>query len=199
MSTITHPPLVPMSPGRVPYRLSVDQYDAMVAAGVFTKRDRLELIEGLLVAKMTKHPPHSISQELCRQAMERLLPGRWHVRQKQPVRIPERDSEPEPDLSVARGDIRDYADRHPDPEDVALVVEVAKSSIADDRKLAETYGGGGIPVYWIINLIDRQLEVYANPVGGVYPSPTILGERESVDLTIRGQVVGRIAVADLLP
>ena len=123
---------------------------------------------------------------------------------ERPVRIPERDSEPEPDLAVVRGDVDDYDDHHPGPADVALVVEVARSSLADDRALAQTYGGGGIPVYWIVNVDARQLEVYAHPApgaraGGTYPPPTIMGETESVALTIGGQLVGRIAVADLLP
>ena len=62
-----------------------------------------------------------------------------------------------------------------------------------------TYGAAGIPVYWIVNIPNRQLEVYPNPAGGVYPAPVWLGESESVDLIIDGQAVGRIAVADLLP
>ena len=116
------------------------------------------------------------------------------------VRIPQRDSEPEPEVSIARGKPGDYWDRHPDPEDVALVVEVVRwCDVAEERRLAATYGGGNIPAYWIVNLPDRQLEVYANPAGGVYPAPTILAETESVDLTIEGQVVGTIAVASLLP
>jgi Uma2 family endonuclease len=65
--------------------------------------------------------------------------------------------------------------------------------------MAPIYGGGGIPAYWIVNVADRQLEVYSSPAGGAYLTWTILGETESVDLIIDGQVVGRIAVADLLP
>ena len=128
-----------------------------------------------------------------------LLPPGWHVRIEKPVRIPARDSEPEPDVSVARGSIQDYLELDPGPPDVALVVEVAESTLADDRAMAATYGGGGIPTYWIVNVAGRTLEVYANPTGGAYPTPTILGETESVDLIIQGQVVGQIAVADLLP
>lgn len=97
------------------------------------------------------------------------------------------------------GDVEDYLERHPEPADVALIVEVAKSSVAVDRDQAAILGAAGIPVYWIINLPDRQLEVYSNPAGGVYPAPVWLGESESVDLIIAGQTVGRIAVADLLP
>ena len=190
---------------RPPYRLSVAKYEAMVASGAFTKADRFELIEGTLVEKTTKGGKHSASSERSWRAIHSLLPPGWHVRIEKPVRIPQRDSEPEPDVSVARGGIDDYEDRHPGPEDVALVVEVAESTLADDRAMAVTYGGGGgIPVYWIVNVAGRQLEVYAHPepgarIGGAYPAPTILGETESVELIIEGQVVGMIAVAKLLP
>src|SRR5208283_2420371 len=67
------------------------------------------------------------------------------------------------DLSVVRGAIEDYETRHPDPEDVALVVEVTRSSVAKDRALARVYGGGGIPVYWIVNVPKRRLEVCEAP------------------------------------
>ena len=156
---------------RPPYRLSVAKYEAMVASGAFTKADRFELIEGTLVEKMTKGGKHSASSERSWRAIHLLLPPGWHVRIEKPVRIPQRDSEPEPDVSVARGGIDDYEDRHPGPEDVALVVEVAESTLADDRAMAMTYGGGGIPVYWIVNVAGRQLEVYANPIGGAVPGP----------------------------
>jgi Uma2 family endonuclease len=185
-------------------RLSVDQYDQMVENGILPETNRLELIEGRIVEKDVKNPAHSTATERTRRAIGRILPGGWYVRQEQPVRIPNRKSEPEPDVSVVRGAIEDYATRHPNPEDVALVVEVTRSSVAKDRALARVYGGGGIPAYWIVNVPRRRLEVYEGPVPqqgrvGRYPAPKILGVTESVDLTIDGQVVGQIAVAELLP
>ena len=100
-----------------------------------------------------------------------------------------RDSMPEPDISVARGEPDDYLDVDPGPDDVALVVEVSDSTIVADRIMATTYGGDRIPAYWIVNVIDRQIEVYANPVDGVYPPPIIVPETGAVDLIIDGQVV----------
>jgi Uma2 family endonuclease len=171
----------------------------MIEDGVIGEHDQVELIEGRIVAKMSKKPSHTIGSEKTRRAIERLLPAGWHARVEGPVRIPNRQSEPEPDVSVVRGDIEEYVDRHPEPENIALVVEVSKSSVYDDRALAPTYAGGGIPVYWIVNVKDRQLEVYAGPVAGAYPAPTILGESASVELVLDGVAIGRIAVADLLP
>ena len=114
-------------------RLTVDQYDQMVENGILPETNRFELINGRIVEKDVKNPAHPTATDLTRRAIERLLPAGWYVRKEDPVRIPNRRSEPEPDVSVVRGDIRDYETRHPNPEEVALVVEVTRSSVAKDR------------------------------------------------------------------
>ena len=88
---------------------------------------------------------------------------------------------------------------HPGPGDVTLVVEVTRTSAAKDRKLAPIYAACGIPVYWIVNVPERRLEVYESPIEGTYPAPKILGEADAAQLLIDGKVVGQISVADLLP
>jgi Uma2 family endonuclease len=144
--------------------MKVDQYEAMVASGAFKARDRFHLINGYLVAKMTKNPTHGVAEELCGGALLRIIPPGWHLRTASPVRLPGRDSEPEPDRCVVRGTIRDYEGRHPEPADIAMVVEVADSSLSEDRKMAVgVYGPSEIPVYWIVNLVDRQVEVSSDP------------------------------------
>ncbi len=187
-------------------RLTVDQYDQMVEHGILPETNRLELINGRIVEKEVKNPDHATATRRTMRAIERLLPPGWHVRKEDPVRIPNRRSEPEPDLAVVRGDDDAYENRHPGSEDVALVVEVTRSSVAKDRRgeprvrgRARVYGGGGIPAYWIVNLPRRRLEVYSSPVNGTYPTPAILQETESVDLVLDGQLIGHVAVADLLP
>jgi Uma2 family endonuclease len=191
-TTVPGPAALPL--GRVPYRVSVERYEAMVRAGVFTRADRLELIEGVLVEKMTKGRRHSRGSENCRRAIEAALPKGWHLEVEKPVRLPRRQSMPEPDLFVARGEVDDYEDLDPGPPDVALVVEVSDTTLAADRALAATYLGGEIPEYWLVNLADRALEVHRSgkPV-------QVLGETDSVNLVLDGQVVRRIAVAELLP
>jgi Uma2 family endonuclease len=181
-------------PGRVPYRLSVERYEAMVEAGFFTEADRLELIEGMLVEKMTKGNEHRLAVQLAFQAIMAALPPGWHATKEDPIRLPARQSEPEPDVAVVRGAIVDYAAGPPGPGDVALVVDAAASSLAADRALAATYTGGGIPEYWLVNLPDGCLEVYRPGE----PAQVKIGT-DFVDLVLDGQVVGRIAVADLLP
>jgi len=181
-------------------RLSVDQYDQMVENGILPETNRFELINGRIVEKDVKDPQHSTATGCARLAVERLLPAGWHCRQEAPVRIPNRRSEPEPDLSVVRGVLRDYAARHPEPADVALVVEVTRTTAAKDRRLARVYGSGGIPVYWIVNVPKRQLEVYTDPDPAVgYRSRVDYRPGQDVPVIIDGQEVGRIPVAKLLP
>ncbi len=191
-------------PGWIPsglYRISVDQYEAMVASGALPTRNRLHLINGYLVAKMTQNPPHAIVDELLGVAFARILPAdRYHARSAKPVRIPGRDSEPDPDRAIARGTPRDFGHHHPEPHEIALIVEIADSSLADDRKLAtHLYGPAGIPVYWIVNLVDRQVEVYSEPGPTGYRSLEVIAEDGSVPVTIDGQTLGQIAVAEILP
>ncbi|MFO0890706.1 MAG: Uma2 family endonuclease [Isosphaeraceae bacterium] len=205
MSTITPPELgaeplggwVP-SPGSL-YRMSIEKYEAMVASGVFTKRDRFELIYGLLVTKMTEYPPHAASCEVVREAVQPLLPPGWCVRGDRPLKIPDRASIPEPDLVVARGSWRDDERRHPEPRDVALVVEVSSSSLGDDRRLARLYGEAGIPAYWIVNLVDRRIEVFADPGPGGYRSVQTFKEDDAVPFVLETDTLGTIRVGDILP
>jgi Uma2 family endonuclease len=194
----TEPPSITEWVPSLLYRMSLDRYEAMVDSGLFTKRDRLHLINGLLVAKMTKNPPHVVACDLTRAAMDGLSLAGWYTRAGDPIRLPP-DSEPEPDVTVVRGTIRDYSNHHPGPADVALVVEIADSSLADDRKMASVYGNAGIPVYWIVNLIDRQVEVYTGPRPNGYAPPVIYGPGSVVPVVVDGKTVGHIAVDDLLP
>jgi Uma2 family endonuclease len=203
MSTITQEmPPAPATPGWVPsrlYRMTVEQYEAMAASGAIPMSHRVHLINGYLVEKMTQKPPRVVADDLCGRELARVLP-RWYIRPAKPVRLPGQHSEPEPDRCVVRGSIADYLDQHPGPGDIALVVEVADSSLADDRKLAtEVYGPAGIPVCWIVDVNARRVEVYTRRVPQGYGPPEFFEEGQSVPVVIRGRVVGRIAVKNILP
>jgi hypothetical protein len=115
------------------------------------------------------------------------------------VRLPAQVSEPEPDRRVVRGTIRDYIRRSPGPADVALVVEVSDVSLADDRKMAEVDGPSGIPFFWIVNLVDRKLEVYTDPAATGYRSRNDYVAGQNVPVVIDCVEIGRVAVADVLP
>ena len=212
MSTIapTQPATAPASlPGTSPsvssapdlYRFTVDQYNRMGAGGILTEDDRVELVEGLLYRKPMKKGPHSISRRETTSALTRVVPAEvYFVTREDPVNIPGRSGMPEPDISVVRGRSRDYVEQ-PKAGDVPMVVEVAdKGHLAYDQgeKLG-SYAEGGIPVYWIVNLVDRRVEVYTDPSPAGYRSRVDFQPGERVPVVIDGQAVGEVAVDDMLP
>jgi Uma2 family endonuclease len=145
-------------------RLTVAQYDAMGAAGILTADDRVELLDGWLVDKMTKKPPHRIATRRALEVLLGVVPAGWYVDSHEPIVTA--DSEPEPDLAVLRGKIGDYSASNPPACAVVLVVEVADDSLARDRATkGSIYARARIPAYWIVNVVDRWIEVYTAPVG----------------------------------
>ncbi len=186
------------------YRITVDQYDQMVNSGVLGEDEPVELLGGVLVRQMPKKPRHVVPTEATRKRLETIVPAGWYVRQVGPVRIPAFD-EPEPDVAVARGNIRTYAKRHPGPKDIALVVEVAatKGSLTQARgEKMSAYARAGIPVYWIINLTRKPgaVEVYTRPTRTRgYRDQLDYRARDHVPVAIAGRAVGQVAVADILP
>jgi Uma2 family endonuclease len=196
--TVADATVLPVRVGRI----SVDKYHEMIHQGILTANDRMELLDGILVSKMRTTPPHALATELFREALDRILPEGWHVENQMPVTLT--TSEPEPDGMVVRGKPRDYRDRHPSAEDVALVVEVADATLLTDRALKKAiYAQAGIAEYWIVNLVDRQVEVYQGPTGTA-GQPTYATRHDSrppdeIPLIIEGHEVGHVPVADLLP
>jgi Uma2 family endonuclease len=184
------------------HRFTVEQYEGMAAAGLLTADDRVELLEGVIVDKMTQNPPHNATIDFVRDALEPLLPEGWRLREQKAVRASD-TSAPEPDLAVVAGPAARYLKRHPGPRDVALVVEVSDASLPDDRgRKQRIYARARIPVYWIVNLVDGAVEVHTDPRAG--KTPTYRGRQEyrpgeKVPVVIDGATVGDVAVADLLP
>jgi Uma2 family endonuclease len=196
------PPLVlPADPGWIPsslYRLTVSQYQALIESGALGERDRVHLINGFLVAKMVHNPPHATVCDASHAMLDAILPDGWYLRPDKPIDIPTVNM-PELDLAVVRGHYQDYATRHPRPKDVALVVEVASSSLIDDLEMAAIYGRARIAVYGIIDLIGRKVEVYSQPGKNGYRSHKTFASGEHVPVTIGGRKLPPIAVDDLLP
>jgi Uma2 family endonuclease len=183
-------------------RFTVDEYHRMIDAGFFTEDERFELLEGWIVYKMTRKPPHDATVELVSAVLRGHLPEGWRVREEKALSTIE--SEPEPDMAVVRGSIRDSMSHHPVPADLALVVEVSDSTLASDRGLkARIYARASLPVYWIVNLVDHRVEVYTTPTGpGANPG---YRERRDVEpgdtlpLLIEGREVARIDAREILP
>ncbi len=178
------------------------EYERLVDKGVFVPGERVELIDGVLLVAEPQSSSHFAAVRLAELALARAFGAGWDVRGQGPIALDD-TSEPEPDVAVVRGGPRDYVDAH--PAEPVLVLEVALTSLAFDRgPKSSLYARAGRPEYWIVNLVDRLLEVRRNPVpsrsapyGWDYGSVQVLGPRESARPLAAPTAV--IAVADLLP
>ncbi len=188
--------LAPSAPSE-PTRMTVERYLGLVEAGVLAEDDRVELLEGVVVAMAPKNPPHDTGVTLATYALIRAVGGRAAVRTQCSLIIG-RWSVPEPDVAVVAGSPRDYSEHH--PQTALLVVEVAESSLQQDRLTkAGIYAAAGIPEYWIVNLREGALEVMREPAReeARYRHARTLRGGERVELTaLPGSVV---AVSELLP
>jgi Uma2 family endonuclease len=189
-------------PNDVIWRLSIEQYHAIIQAGILTSDDSVELLEGWVVFKRPKNPPHRATTRLVRTALENILPAGWYVDSQEPITLS--NSEPEPDIVVVRGDTRQYLDRHPGAEDIALIIEVSDTTLQRDRTVKKRiYAGAGISIYWIVNLVEEQVEVYSQPLVEVeqpdYSQRLDFGRSAVIPIIIEGIEIGAIAVDALLP
>jgi Uma2 family endonuclease len=189
-------------PGVVVWRLSVEQYHEMIRTGILTEDDPVELLNGWLVPKMTKTPRHRMVTKLVYGALEDRVPQGWYVDSQEPVTLAV--SEPEPDVVIVRGQTRDYADRHPGPGDVGLVVEVSDSSLDRDSEFKRRiYAEARIPHYWVVNLIAGRIETYAGrsaeSAGDFDYQRRDYVAGESVPVFLDGQEVSRVNVSEILP
>ena len=197
MATITRPTTTTLPV----YRLTVRQFERMISANVFPEGDHVELLGGILVDKMTKHQPHNFTVGQAADSVRRVTPHGWHVIEEKSVALGRR-WRPEPDLAVIRGDRTDYPDRLPGPGDIVLSVEVADTTYATDRGVKwRRYAAARVPIYGIINLPTRRVEVYSDPVGrgktATYRVTASYGVADEVPVVIEGREVGRIAVKDI--
>lgn len=178
------------------------EYDRLIEIGVFRPGDPVELLGGDLIVAEPQSSPHYTAIGLAQDALQRAFGAGWLVRTQGPIALDEQ-SEPEPDVAVARGSVRDYSQEH--PARPVLVVEVAVSSLVLDRDhKGSLYARARLEDYWIVNLVDRVLEVYRQPTpdaaaafGWRYGSRHTLGSEASV--APLGAPAARVAVAELLP
>ena len=205
--SIHEPPAAPIEPpmecGVSHYRFSVDQYHQMIAAGVLTRDDRVQLLEGEIVCTTPIGPLHRCAVVSASRVIGKLLPSGWELMIQQPITLS--NSEPKPDVSIVRLEAALAPDRHPGAADVALIIEVADSSLPLVRNSKQAiYAAAGIPEYWIVNLEQRAIEVYREPTpaaGGraTYCVQQQFGAADAVSVCIAGREIGRIAVAEIVP
>jgi Uma2 family endonuclease len=179
---------------------TVDEYFALVEAGRLDPDARVELLEGVIVGKSPQTPRHAATVSLVQKA---LVPAFDDgvvdsvVMNQRPFIASDR-SGPEPDVAVVPGTERDYVERH--PSSALLVVEVADSSLSQDRLTkSRIYAAAGVPEYWIVNLVDEVVEVYRSPDADLrlYAQTTTFARTDSIRPVHAPGVV--VHVADLLP
>lgn len=184
------------------YRMSAATYQALTASGTLGPDDHVELLEGLLVQRMSKNPPHEAAIRKLRQKLAVLVPPTFLLDVQAPLDLNE--SQPEPDLSIVLADPTDYASRHPSAAQTLLVIEVADTSLQIDLGIKlRTYARAGIPQYWVINLPDRRIELYTQPDPAANPPVYNLrqpfGPDTQVPLNLPGLPTTHLPVAELLP
>src|SRR5262245_45151221 len=183
-------------------RFTRAEYDRLIELGVFQPDEDIELIGGELIVAEPQGAPHYTAIRKTAKALEAAFGPGWDVRMEGPIGLDD-ESEPEPDVAVVPGSVDDYARAH--PSRAALTVEVAESSLALDRRhKGSLYARAGLTDYWILNLIDRVLEVYRTPVADdAAPFGWRYAECEVLDVsttvTPLARPASRVSVSQLLP
>lgn len=138
------------------------EYDRLIECGFFKSGESVELLGGQLIVAEPQGSRHYTAIRAAAEALRMAFGAGWEVRTQAPVALDD-ESEPEPDVVVVPGSFRDYASGHPSRP--VLIVEVSESSLAFDRAhKGSLYARAGVADYWIVNLVDRVLEVYREPV-----------------------------------
>jgi Uma2 family endonuclease len=182
--------------------ISVPHYHQMIEVGILTEDDPVELLAGRLIQKMPKGPRHSNAIHTLRRDLEKIFVDDWFVEPQDAITLS--DSEPEPDIIVARGTAKQFQNRHPNASEVVLVIEVADATLYRDRGTKKRmYARAAIPVYWIVNLINNQIEVYQD-VKPEAKEPTYATRHdyqlgEMVPVMVAGETIGLIDVSNVIP
>lgn len=184
------------------FRFTVTQYQKMIREGIISEDNRVELLDGKVVNKMSRNTPHDVSLFVTQEELRAICSPDWLVRCQLGVVIG-KFSQPEPDLSVVLAPIGRYIKQHPGPKDTGMLVEVSDSSLLTDRvDKCPIYAGGRVPWYWIVNVQEKIVEVYSDPKGGASPEYRKHQDYEigtKVPLVLNGKTVGHVEVGKLFP
>jgi Uma2 family endonuclease len=177
--------------------ITVDEYHRMLEVGILYEREPVELLDGQLIAMPSEGPLHAAVVSDLNALLLRTFDGRATIRPGNPVEL-DRLSEPAPDLALVRTRDERYRDRHPNPNDVLLLVEVSLSSLWYDRgRKLSAYARAGIREYWMIDLVHRQVVVFTEPRDDGYAKQRVV-EREG-SIAPAAFPNDPISVADFLP
>lgn len=185
-----------------PRRFTLAEYHRMIETGILIDGEPYELLEGYLLKKLSRGMPHDTALLVLHTRFMRVLPDGWEVRQQSAVTLSD-DSEPEPDFAIVRGNETPFCDHHPGPSEIGLIAEVSASSIRiDQHDKGRIYARDRVPVYRVVNVEDRRIEVYTQPSGPgdtpAYAQRQDFLPDSSVPVVLDGQTVRTITVADVL-
>lgn len=185
-----------LDPPRKHRHFTADEVLRMVETGILGEDEPLELLEGELVVVSPQGPEHQTVTERLRRRLEAIYGDGFHARSHSTVQA-SGDSLPEPDVAVLRGQVDDYLHRLPVGTDLALAVEVSHTTQVTDRRKAELYARSGVPVYWLVDLVARRVEVRSRPLsGGEYAERRTYGEEGVVPVS---ETDASLPVRELLP
>ena len=155
-------------------RFTVDEFECMGRAGILHEDERVELIDGEIIQMAAMGSRHAGSVDRLTEWSIAGLAGRAHVRVQNPVRL-DPHGQPQPDLAIVRRRPDRYFTRHPGPEDVFLIVEVADSSLDWDGNVKlHWYAAAGIPEVWIVDLEGERVLVFRRPSAQGYQETMIV-------------------------
>jgi Uma2 family endonuclease len=177
---------------------TVEDYHRMSELGILDPTERTELIAGQITLMVAKGNPHILTVRLLTRAMETALSDQSVlVSIQEPIQLND-ISEPEPDLAIVQGNMFDYAERHPQPAEIHLIIEVADSTLRYDCQVKDKlYAKANIPDYWVVDLKNRQVHIFRNPTPTGYASQLILAESQTVSPLAFPTVI--ISIASILP
>ena len=182
-----------MNPQLIRRKITLAEYHKMIEVGILHEDEHVELIRGEIIHMSPKGRKHSACVSRTLEALE-VLGKQVIVRSQDPIQL-SNDSEPEPDIAVVKRKDDFYESGHPTPDDVWIIIEVADSSLKVDRsEKIPLYAFDNIPEYWIVNIPDKQIEVYQDPVRDQYDSVTVYPVGTEVPLPITDH---KVQVSDI--
>jgi len=163
--------------------ISVKDYDEMIRHGILTSDDKVELLNGIIIEKMPKGIKHAAINDLVAEVFREKLGNQVVIRNQNPIVLDDY-SEPEPDLVLAKPPREIYLERHPNPEDILLIIEISDSTLGRDRVTKSlAYAKAGIRQYIVLNVQDNSLEDYRQPAADGYQSKQTYRTGDSLNLT----------------
>ncbi len=174
-----------------------EEYHRMLDAGILAEDDAVELLDGQIFAMSPQRPPHTTATKRTYDYLKSLLLDRADVRSQSPIALSPA-SEPEPDIAVVEIDVLEYSDRHPQPNEIFLLIEVADSTLTRDLgEKARAYAQANVQNYWVIDVRERLVHVFRQPSGNIYQQKQVLCRGDTLSLLAFPDI--NVAIDQMLP